>query len=187
MKLSMLLLAASAIVSSAEDVGLVRKWEDLDAMEYASGSSKWFKNSIEEIMQVVVDEGFGHLPVVVSCKPYIYWAAEDSRRITEALIYKFPFTIKHCHLFWCHPERQCVFRLDGDGGMQNWMQMNWRRAGMSKELCNAPEGQRWELSIDGGIPNIALSGYCRRREDNRICKYWRATRSRTFEYGFYKP
>ncbi|EGX44863.1 hypothetical protein AOL_s00176g34 [Orbilia oligospora ATCC 24927] len=155
MKVSMLLLAASAIVSSASDVGLVRPWEDLDAMEYASGSPKWHTYSIEEIMKKVVDEGFGHLPLVVTCTSYFYWVSGRAPRITTALVYKFPFTIKHCRLFWCHPEGQCVFRLDGDGGTQNWMQRNWRRAGRSKEICNAPEGQEWNIEMpDGYVPCV---------------------------------
>ncbi|KAK6503736.1 hypothetical protein TWF481_008740 [Arthrobotrys musiformis] len=100
-----------------------------------------------DIIEQVRREGFADWPVVVHCTDGSIAGVEFG----ESVAYIFPgFSKRECRVKWCHPKRgSCMFRLHGDGGSQNWWQINWSRN--DKVLCHAvrPNDANWREVLNG--------------------------------------
>ncbi|KAF3933803.1 hypothetical protein ABW20_dc0107055 [Dactylellina cionopaga] len=92
-----------------------------------------FGFSPEGIINQIQAEGeWNRWPAVVHCVKGDIYGNDWSR--TDAYITNGLFSQKKCTITWCDPDKGwCKFELKGDGGAQNWWEINWHRDG--NKLC----------------------------------------------------
>ncbi|KAK6503739.1 hypothetical protein TWF481_008743 [Arthrobotrys musiformis] len=87
-----------------------------------------------DIMKGIKGDGYSDWAVVVNCSLAVWlcWGCTS----TEAWVWVGGSRARACTILWSPPEAarySSWFELVGDGGAQNWWQMNWNRDG--KKLC----------------------------------------------------